>query len=92
TIVLHISPEAAIGGPLALVENGDQISLDVAAGRIELLVRESTLAERRTRWRAPEVPGSDRGYLKLYLDQVLQAEEGCDFDFLKKHPGGQKID
>ncbi len=92
TIVLHISPEAAIGGPLALVENGDQISLDVAAGRIELLVRESTLAERRTRWRAPEVPGSDRGYLKLYLDQVLQAEEGCDFDFLKKHPGGQKVD
>lgn len=92
TIVLHISPEAAIGGPLALVENGDQISLDVAAGRIELLVRESTLAERRTRWRAPEVPGSDRGYLKLYLDQVLQAEEGCDFDFLKKYPGGQKID
>ncbi|MEP0322080.1 IlvD/Edd family dehydratase [Bauldia litoralis] len=92
TIVLHISPEAAIGGPLALVENGDQISLDVAAGRIELLVRESTLAERRARWRAPEVPGSDRGYLKLYLDQVLQAEDGCDFDFLKKYPGGQKID
>ncbi|SDB03656.1 IlvD/Edd family dehydratase [Bauldia litoralis] len=92
TIVLHISPEAAIGGPLALVENGDQISLDVAAGRIELLVRESTLAERRAKWRPPEVPGSNRGYLKLYLDQVLQAEDGCDFDFLRKHPGGRTID
>jgi dihydroxy-acid dehydratase len=91
TIVLHISPEAAVGGPLALVEDGDQIALDVEAGRIELLVRESTLAERRAKWRAPEMPGSDRGYLKLYLDQVLQAEDGCDFDFLRKHPRGGRI-
>ena len=86
TIVLHISPEAAVGGPLALVEDGDQISLDVAAGRIELLVREATLAERRANWRPPEIPGSGRGYLRLYLDQVLQAEDGCDFDFLRKTP------
>ncbi len=91
TIVLHVSPEAAIGGPLALVENGDQISLDVAAGRIELLVRESVLAERRTKWKPPEMPGG-RGYLKLYLDQVLQAEDGCDFDFLRKHPRFARID
>ena len=92
TIVLHISPEAAVGGPLALVEDGDQIALDVEAGRIDLLVREATLAERRARWRPPEVPGSDRGYLKLYLDQVLQAEDGCDFDFLRKHPrGGRRL-
>jgi len=86
TIVLHVSPEAAIGGPLALVEDGDQISLDVEAGRIDLLVPEATLAERRERWRPPEMPGSDRGYLRLYLDQVLQAEDGCDFDFLRRHP------
>jgi dihydroxy-acid dehydratase len=86
TIVLHISPEAAVGGPLALVEDGDQIALDVAAGRIELLVREATLAERRERWQPPEIAGSERGYLKLYLDEVLQAEDGCDFDFLRKTP------
>ncbi len=91
TIVLHISPEAAVGGPLALVEDGDQITLDVEAGRIDLLVRETTLAERRAKWRPPAMPGADRGYLKLYLDQVLQAEDGCDFDFLRKHPRGGPI-
>jgi dihydroxy-acid dehydratase len=87
TIVLHISPEAAVGGPLALVEDGDRIALDVAGGRIELLVEEAELAGRRAKWQAPAPPpGSDRGYLKLYLDEVLQAEDGCDFDFLRKHP------
>ncbi|WP_421724761.1 IlvD/Edd family dehydratase [Bauldia sp.] len=91
TIVLHISPEAAIGGPLALVEDGDQISLDVAAGRIDLLVRESTLAERRAAWRPPAIPNAERGYLRLYLDQVLQAEDGCDFDFLRKVPRREQI-
>jgi dihydroxy-acid dehydratase len=87
TIVLHISPEAAIGGPLALVETGDLIALDVDEGRLDLLVDEATLAVRRAAWQAPErLPGSHRGYLKLYLDEVLQAEDGCDFDFLRKHP------
>ena len=86
TIVLHISPEAAVGGPLALVEDGDRIALDVAKGRIELLVDAATLAARRAKWRAPKpLPGSHRGYLKLYLDEVLQAEDGCDFDFLRKY-------
>ena len=85
TIVLHISPEAAVGGPLALVEDGDRIALDVAKGRIELLVDAATLAARRAKWRAPKpLPGSHRGYLKLYLDEVLQAEDGCDFDFLQE--------
>ncbi len=89
TIVLHISPEAAIGGPLGLVETGDTIALDVETGRIELLVEAAELATRRARWRAPSPPpGSERGYLKLYLDQVLQAEHGCDFDFLRRHPIG----
>ncbi|MEZ4240031.1 MAG: dihydroxy-acid dehydratase [Myxococcota bacterium] len=87
TIVLHISPEAAVGGPLALVETGDAIALDVAAGRIDLLVDAPTLEARRAAWRAPPPhPGSDRGYLKLYLDEVLQAEDGCDFDFLRRRP------
>ncbi len=92
TIVLHVSPEAAVGGPLALVEDGDRIGLDVEAGRIELLVDPATLEQRRAGWRAPKIPGSDRGYLKLYLAEVLQAEDGCDFDFLRKHPGSRHRD
>jgi dihydroxy-acid dehydratase len=86
TIVLHVSPEAAMGGPLALVEDGDRIALEVSAGRIDLLVDEPTLAARRAKWRPRPHPGGDRGYLRLYLDEVLQAEDGCDFDFLRKHP------
>lgn len=83
-IVLHASPEAAIGGPLALVENGDRIRLDVANRRLDLLVDEETLAARRAAWepRAPH-PGADRGWLKLHLDQVEQAHLGCDLGFLK---------
>ena len=86
TIVLHISPEAALGGPLALVDTGDRIRLDVPGRRLDLLVDEAELAERRTRWQAPVHAGSDRGYLKLYLDHVTQADDGCDFDFLAKRP------
>jgi len=87
TIVLHISPEAAVGGPLALVETGDAIRLDVAAGRIDLLVDDDALAVRRAAWRPPAAhSGSERGYLRLYLREVLQAEDGCDFNFLRKHP------
>ena len=83
TIVLHVSPEAAIGGPLALVRNGDRIRLSVKARRIDLLVDEAELAKRRAAWKPPlETP--KRGYAKLYMEHVLQAEHGCDFDFLRK--------
>jgi dihydroxy-acid dehydratase len=83
TIVLHVSPEAAIGGPLALVRNGDRIKLSVKERKIELLVPQAELQKRKSAWRAPsETP--TRGYQKLYMDHVLQAEHGCDFDFLKK--------
>jgi len=83
TIVLHVSPEAAAGGPLALVRNGDRIRLSVKARRIDLLVEESELATRRAAWKPP-VETPKRGYAKLYMDHVLQAEHGCDFDFLRK--------
>jgi len=87
TIVLHISPEAAVGGPLALVETGDRIVLDVENGRIDLLVDEAVLAARRAEWKPPpQHPGTDRGYARLYQDEVLQAEDGCDFDFLRLTP------
>ncbi len=83
TIVLHVSPEAAAGGPLALVRNGDRIRLSVKARRIELLVKADELAKRKAAWQPPvAVPA--RGYAKLYMDHVLQAEHGCDFDFLRK--------
>ncbi len=85
TIVLHVSPEAAVGGPLALVRNGDTIRLDVPARRIELLVENNELRARRDQWSPPPAhPGSDRGYLKLFVDHVQQADKGCDFDFLVK--------
>jgi dihydroxy-acid dehydratase len=83
TIVLHVSPEAAVGGPLALVRTGDRIRLSVAQRRLDLLVDEGELARRRARWTAPVAPPT-RGYGKLYMDHVLQAEHGCDFDFLRK--------
>ena len=82
SIVLHITPEAAIGGPLALVRNGDRIRLDTEARRVDLLVSDEELAQRRATWTAPAEPaGSDRGYLRLFLDQVTQADQGCDFAF-----------
>ncbi len=83
TIVLHVSPEAAIGGPLALVQNGDRIRLSVSHRRVDLLVSEAELARRRATHRRPAVP-AERGYARLYLQSVLQAEAGCDFDFLRK--------
>jgi dihydroxy-acid dehydratase len=83
TIVLHVSPEAAAGGPLALVRTGDRIKLSVKARRIDLAVPEPELARRRIAWQPPvETPA--RGYAKLYMEHVLQAEHGCDFDFLRK--------
>ena len=83
TIVLHMVPEAQAGGPLALVRTGDEIRLDVAGRRIDVLVDDAELERRRAAWTAPAGPeGGDRGYLKLYLESVTQADEGCDFDFL----------
>jgi len=83
TIVLHVSPEAAVGGPLALVKNGDRIKLSVKERKIELLVDEREMQKRKSTWKSPgTVPV--RGYAKLYMDHVLQAEHGCDFDFLRK--------
>jgi dihydroxy-acid dehydratase len=83
TIVLHVSPEAAVGGPLALVRNGDRVKLSVRERKIELLVAETELQRRKSAWKPP-VPLPTRGYAKLYMDHVLQAEHGCDFDFLRK--------
>jgi dihydroxy-acid dehydratase len=85
TIVLHVTPEAAQGGPLALVRNGDRIRLSVAEKRIDLLVPADELATRSAedaRARAAQEPPK-RGYAKLYHDTVLQADGGCDFDFLR---------
>jgi L-arabonate dehydrase len=80
TVVLHVSPEAAIGGPLALAQSGDMIQLDVPARTISLEVEDSVLEQRRGRWTAP--PSPKRGWAKLYFDHVLQADEGADLDFL----------
>jgi dihydroxy-acid dehydratase len=81
TVVLHISPEAAVGGALGLVQSGDAIELDVPNRRLELLVPEHELNARRMRWQPPSLAYT-RGYGKLFLDHVLQAHLGCDFDFL----------
>ncbi len=84
TIVLHVSPEAAIGGPLALVRNGDRIRLSVKGRTIDLLVDEAELAARKAAFDAdPPDLDKPRGYDRLYAEQVLQAHEGCDFDILK---------
>jgi dihydroxy-acid dehydratase len=82
TCVLHISPESAVGGPLALVRTGDLISLDVAQRRLQLLVSGEELARRRAAWTAPVQP-FQRGFTRLYQAHVTQAHEGCDFDFLQ---------
>jgi dihydroxy-acid dehydratase len=81
TVVLHVSPEAALGGPLALVRDGDWIELDVEARRLELEVDVDELARRRAEWVAPE-PAFKSGYQALYVKHVLQADRGADFDFL----------
>jgi dihydroxy-acid dehydratase len=82
TIVLHVAPEARVGGPLALVETGDRIALDVPARRLELLVDEATLAARRQRLVPYAVPAEARGYERLLLETIEQADRGCDFAFM----------
>lgn len=86
TIVVHIAPEAAVGGPLAVVRNGDDIELDVSARRLELLIPEGEMKKRLAEWRPPS-PHYERGYGKMYLEHILQADKGCDFDFLRGSPG-----
>ncbi|HET9019783.1 MAG TPA: IlvD/Edd family dehydratase [Acetobacteraceae bacterium] len=84
TIVLHATPEAAVGGPLALVRTGDRIRLDTEARRLDLLVEDGELARRRAAWTPPSPPsGAERGYLRLYLNEVMQADAGCDFAFCR---------
>jgi dihydroxy-acid dehydratase len=88
-VVLHVDPEAALGGPLALVRSGDPITLDVEARRLELGVSDEELARRRTSWTPPPAHYT-RGYGKLFLDHVTQAHEGCDFDFLRRRNGNAR--
>ena len=82
TVVLHVAPDAASGGPLARVRNGDRIRLSVCERRIDLMVAPEELARRPL----PPHERPARGYARLYHDQVLQAPHGCDFDFLRKAP------
>ena len=81
TVVLHVAPEAAAGGPLALVRNGDWITLDVPARSLTLEVSDEELAERRAGWRPP-APHASRGWTRLYCERVTQADSGGDLDFL----------
>jgi L-arabonate dehydrase len=87
TVVLHVSPEAAAGGPLALVRSGDMISLDVPKRSLCLEVDQKTLAARQSEWTPPAVP--ERGWLKLYVEHVLQADKGADLDFLVGRSGAR---
>ena len=85
--ILHVSPEAFIGGPLALVKNGDLITVDVPARRLHLEVSDAELAQRRNNWQAP-APRYERGYGWMFSRHILQADQGCDFDFLETAFGG----
>jgi dihydroxy-acid dehydratase len=86
TVVLHVSPESAIGGTLALVQNGDWIELDVAGRRLNLLVSDEELAARRLKWK-PTHKMEKRGYVQLYQQRVQQAHLGADLDFLVGNSG-----
>lgn len=88
TVVLHVSPESAIGGTLALVENGDMIELDVAGRRLHLDVPADVLQKRKERWQKLDQP-ADRGYVSLYVKHVMQADKGADFDFLAGNSGSE---
>jgi dihydroxy-acid dehydratase len=88
TVVLHTAPEAAAGGPLALVKNGDMIEIDVERRKIHLDVSDRELARRKLAWK-PLPPHADRGWVKLYCDTVLQADRGVDLDFLVGHSGAK---
>jgi dihydroxy-acid dehydratase len=89
TCVLHVAPESYVGGPLAFVQDGDLIELDVEARKLELKVSEAELAKRRAQWKEPP-PRYTRGYGALFAQHVTQADQGCDFDFL--HAGAPTAD
>ncbi len=91
TVVLHIAPEAAVGGPLAIVESGDRIQLDVANRSLNLMVPDEEISRRLASWEKP-VRHYDRGYGRLFLEHVLQANEGCDFDFLRWAPEAENLE
>ncbi|HMB74577.1 MAG TPA: dihydroxy-acid dehydratase, partial [Gammaproteobacteria bacterium] len=88
TVVLHVAPEAAVGGPLAVVRNGDTITLDVPGRTLHLHVEDDELQARLAQWQAP-TRHANRGYASLYLDHVLQADRGADFDFLLGASGAE---
>jgi dihydroxy-acid dehydratase len=81
TVVLHVAPDAASGGPLALVKSGDRIRLSVRHRRLDLMIADAELAKRQEGLRTPPLPA--RGYARLYNEHILQADAGCDFDFLR---------
>jgi dihydroxy-acid dehydratase len=85
-VVLHVAPESAVGGPLALIQTGDVVRLDVRARTLEMLVDEAELSRRREAW-TPPARKDERGYRRLYEDHVLQADQGCDLDFLRGRSG-----
>ncbi len=89
TLIVHVCPESAVGGPLALVKDGDSIELNVAERRLDMLVPDAELKKRRADWRPP-TPHYRRGYGRMYLDHILQAHEGCDFDFLQGPDGSYR--
>jgi dihydroxy-acid dehydratase len=80
TVILHVTPEASAGGPLALIRDSDIVRFDAAARRIDIAVDDAELQRRRAAWKAPAKP--KRGYARLYAERVMQADKGCDFDFL----------
>jgi dihydroxyacid dehydratase/phosphogluconate dehydratase len=82
TCVLHVAPESYVGGPLALVKNGDVIELDVETRTLSLRVEEAELNKRKAAWQPPR-PRFERGYGAIFSQHVRQADEGCDFDFLE---------
>ena len=83
TCILHVSPESHLGGPLALVRDGDMIDLDIDERQLHLNVDDAELDRRQAEWTAPP-PKYERGYGELFSQHVTQAHEGCDFDFLQK--------
>ncbi|HZI54537.1 MAG TPA: dihydroxy-acid dehydratase, partial [Chitinophagaceae bacterium] len=86
TTILHVSPESAIGGTLALVQNGDMIELDVEQRKIHLDVPDDELKKRKAKWTPPKLV-AERGYVNLYVNHVLQADKGADLDFLQGNSG-----
>ena len=90
-IIGHLGPEAAIGGPLAIVQDGDKIELDVENRKINLLISDEELEQRLKTWKS-RPRHYDRGYGRLYIEHTLQSDEGCDFDFLPRWAGQGELD